>query len=161
MTIRLKPFAAIIIGFHLATVTALHAGNPMPAPSSKDKCAVCGMFVIHYQNWISSIRLKKGSIAYFDGPKDMFTYYLNLEKYAPAAKKSEITEVFVKDYYSVKPIDARKAYFVTGSDVSGPMGKELVPFFSQSDAQAFKTDHKGNRIYRFNEITSETLSGLQ
>jgi nitrous oxide reductase accessory protein NosL len=139
----------------------LHAGNPIPAPTSKDKCAVCGMFVSHYQNWISSIRLKNGSLAYFDGPKDMFTYYLNSEKYAPAAKKSEITEVLVKDYYSVKQIDARKAYFVTGSDVSGPMGKELVPFTSQSDAQAFKTDHKGKKIYKFNEITPATLSTLE
>jgi nitrous oxide reductase accessory protein NosL len=91
----------------------------------------------------------------------MFTYYLNPGKYSPAIKQSDITDIMVKDYYTLKPFDARKAYFVTGSNVLGPMGKELIPLAKKADAQEFLTDHKGNRIYRFKEVTAETLKSLE
>jgi nitrous oxide reductase accessory protein NosL len=161
MTYNVRTIAAAIITLLLTIQAPLHAGNAIPSPTPKDKCAVCGMFVGKYQNWLAIIRLKNGSIAYFDGPKDMFTYYLNPGKYQPAAKSSEVVEIMIKDYYSLKPIDARTAYFVAGSNVTGPMGNELIPLAKKSDAQEFLTDHKGKKIYRFNEITLATLKSLE
>jgi len=140
---------------------SLFAANPIPPPAARDKCPVCGMFVGGYQNWLTAIRLKNGAITYFDGPKDMFTFYLNLGKYAPKIRQSDITEIMVKDYYTIKPIDARKAYFVTGSNVMGPMGKELVPFAQKSEAKEFSVDHKGQKILGFTEITPATLKSLE
>jgi nitrous oxide reductase accessory protein NosL len=104
--------------------------------------------------------MKNGAVIYFDGPKDLFNYYLNPGKYTPAARQSELSEILVKDYYSVKPIDARKAYFVAGSDVLGPMGKELIPLARKEEATEFRADHKGNRIYRFQDITPAVLKTL-
>ena len=52
----------------------------------------------------------------------------------------------------MKIIDAGKAFFVIGSDVYGPMGSELIPFVSESDAEGFKKDHEGKRILRFEDI---------
>ena len=119
------------------------------------------MFVSSYKEWLSALRLHSGSTKYFDGPKDLFTYYLNTGRYDPSSKQSDITAVIVTDYYSLKKIDGRTAYFVIGSDVLGPMGKELVPFAKQSDAQGFLTDHKGKKIIKFKEITPAVLKSLE
>ena len=67
----------------------------------------------------------------------------------------------MKDYYSLEFIDGRTAFYVEGSDVYGPMGKELVPFGREKDARQFLKDHKGKSLLRFGEITKEVLKGLQ
>lgn len=131
------------------------------APPKEAKCPVCGMFVAKYPNWSASVSYRDGSVAYFDGPKDLFSYYLNPRKYDPAKKRSDIAAIQVKDYYSLASIDATKAYFVTGSKVLGPMGKELVPFLRQSDAEGFRNDHQGRRVLRFSEVTLELLKSLE
>lgn len=137
------------------------AGTVVPAPTVKDKCAVCGMFVSKYPAWLGSISFKNGSPVYFDGPKDLFTYLLNLKKFAPAKSPAMITAIQVKDYYSLKSVDGRAAFYVIGSDVYGPMGQELVAFEKQIDAQTFLRDHKGKRLLRFNEITLAVLKSIE
>ena len=145
----------------LAPSIIFAAGVVVPAPTVKDKCPVCGMFVSKYPAWLGSISFKNGSPAYFDGPKDLFTYLLNLKKFAPGKSPAMITANQVKDYYSLKSVDGRTAFYVIGSDVYGPMGKELVPFEKQMDAQSFLRDHKGKKVLRFNEITPVVLKSLE
>jgi len=132
-----------------------------PAPSAKDKCPVCGMFVAPYPNWLGVIVYKDGGRFFFDGPKDLFTYYLAPEKYGSARKPADIADIYVKDYYSVTAIDGRKAFYVIGSDVRGPMGKELVPFAKKADADGFLKDHHGRKVLSFDEITRATLKLLE
>ncbi|MFA5353444.1 MAG: nitrous oxide reductase accessory protein NosL, partial [Thermodesulfovibrionales bacterium] len=62
--------------------------------------------------------------------------------------------------YALSPIPAQSAYFVTGSDVYGPMGKELIPFSREEEAKEFMKDHKGQKILRFNDITAAILSSM-
>ena len=50
------------------------------------------------------------------------------------------------DYYALEPIDGRTAFYVVGSDVFGPMGKELIPFAQRAQAEEFLKDHKGRAI---------------
>ena len=132
-----------------------------PAPSAKEKCPVCGMFVAPYPNWMGVIVYKDGGRSYFDGPKDLFTYYLAPEKYGSGRKRADIADIHVTDYYSVSAIDGRKAFYVIGSDVRGPMGKELVPFAKKTDADGFLKDHHGKKVLSFDEITPATLKSLE
>lgn len=97
-------------------------------PNMKDKCPVCGMFVAKYPDFLAQVVFKDGSHAFFDGTKDMFKYYFNLKKYAPKKSPQDISAIYVKDYYTLEPIDGCKALYVAGSNVYGPMGKELIPF---------------------------------
>ena len=129
--------------------------------AAKDKCPVCGMFVAKYPDWTAATKAKDGMFIYFDGPKDMFTHYFNPGHYTPGKKQSDIIGMSVKEYYSLKMIDAKGAFFVIGSDVYGPMGAELIPFASQQDAASFMQDHKGKRILRFGEITPQLLNTLK
>src|SRR6266702_7498852 len=120
-----------------------------PAPPARAKCPVCGMFVAKYPDWAGSIRFKDATMAYFDGPKDLFTYYLAVRKYDPAKDRADIAALYVKDYYALTVIDARKAFYVIGSDVRGPMGNELVPFAKEGEARGFLHDHRGRNVLRF------------
>ena len=119
------------------------------------------MLVAKYADWNATLVQRDGSTTYFDGPKDLFTYYLNPQKYDPAKRRPDTSAITVKDYYSLATIDARKAYFVTGSNVFGPMGKELIPFARKEDAEGFRSDHQGRRVLRFSEVTLEILKSLQ
>jgi nitrous oxide reductase accessory protein NosL len=145
----------------LAAFQASAAEKAPPAPSAKDKCAVCGMFVAKYKEWIASAVYKDGAARFFDGPKDMFKYFLMPEVYDPARKRADIAAFHVTDYYTLARIDGRDAYYVLGSDVLGPMGKELVPFLKKADAEAFLNDHGGRNVLRFGEVTRATLKALE
>lgn len=125
--------------------------------SAQDRCAVCGMSVGKHQAFLARITFKGGTFAAFDGPKDMFRYYLNMPMYAPGKKKSDISSIQVTEYYGQEPLEAKAAFFVTGSDVMGPMGHELIPFRTMKDAKEFLKDHKGKKIVRFRDVTAETL----
>jgi len=129
-----------------------------PAELKKDdRCAVCGMFVAKYRPWIAQIIFSDSSYAAFDGPKDMFKYYFQLNKYAPAKKHADIAAVYVTEYYSAKFMDAKKMFYVTGSNVLGPMGDELIPVATEAQAKEFLKDHKGKTILKFSEISMEHL----
>jgi copper chaperone NosL len=140
--------------------SVLAADERPPKPSAKDKCPVCGMFVAKYPEWIAQIRYKDGFQVYFDGAKDFFKYYHDLNRYQPARSRADIAFMGVTDYYTVRPIEAAKAFYVLGSDIYGPMGRELIPFEKEAEAREFLKDHKGKNIYRFNQITQEILKSL-
>ena len=135
--------------------------DPTPVkPSKKVKCPVCGMFVYKYPDWVGEIIFKDGAVAYFDGAKDLFKYYFNLKKYNPGKTRKDISTVYVTEYYDLKLVDAQKAFFVIGSDVYGPMGRELIPFFTKEDALVFKKDHNGTRILVFEQVTPAVIRKL-
>ena len=144
-----------------AFVLSTTAGDRRPLkPSPRDKCAVCGMFVAKYPDFLAQIVFKDGSALFFDGTKDMFKCYLDLKKYHPAKSRSDIDSVYVNDYYGLVPVDGFKAVYVVGSDIYGPMGRELIPFEKEADAKEFMKDHKGQSMLKFTEVTLDVLKTL-
>ena len=129
------------------------AGVPRPGP--KDLCPVCGMLVSKYPNWVATIIYKDGHAHHFDGAKDMFKFWHEPAKYAAGHKREDMAAIRVTDFYNLQRIDARKAWYVTGSEVLGPMGHEFVPLASKEDAADFLKDHKGKRILSFEQVTAD------
>ncbi len=144
----------------LAAWVPLAAAQSVPKPGAKDLCPVCGMLVSKYPNWIAVVTWKDGHVHFFDGAKDMFKFLMDLNKYAPGHRVEEIAGIYVTDFYNLERINAKKALFVVGSDVLGPMGRELVPLASQADAEDFLKDHKGKRILDFASIGKEVINTL-
>ncbi len=132
----------------------------LPAPAPQDTCPVCGMFVAKYPEWIATVLYRDGHAHHFDGAKDMFKYLLDLEKWAPGHQAGDIQAIGVTEYYGLTRIDARKAFYVVGSDVLGPMGHELIPLETREDAEEFMRDHKGTAIVRFTDVTQNRLRNL-
>ena len=152
-SITLWVLAAVLIG------TQAWCFPPITA-SESDKCPVCGMFVAKYPDWLAQIVFDDQSTVFFDGVKDLFKYYFNLPAYNPAQKPGDISSIRVSDYYSMEAIDGRAAWYVIGSDVYGPMGRELIPFVSREDAEVFIQDHRGKEILRFEDVTPELIETL-
>lgn len=138
----------------LAGVGMASDGPPTPGP--KDRCSTCGMFVAKYPSWVATIVFVDGSSRHFDGPKDLFRF--RARENAPEAREAEI---WVTDYYTGKPLKAREAVFVRGSDVFGPMGAELVPLVSLELAEGFRADHGGEVPLTFDEVDAVVLRSLE
>lgn len=151
----------ILLLLSVTTISAAGAVGPQARkPASGDKCPVCGMFVAKYPDFAAQVQFRNGSALHFDGPKDLFKYYQNISRYSPGRKQGDIAAILVTSYYSLSLIDAQTAWYVTGSDVYGPMGRELIPFEKEAEAREFQKDHKGKALLRFREITPAVVKGL-
>ena len=134
--------------------------DPLDNIKDDSRCPVCGMFVAKYDVWITQIRYDEDTVFSFDGVKDMMAYYHSPASFGGRESK-DIKEIWVKDYYSLKWVDARRAFFVVGSDVNGPMGHEFVPFAGKAAADAFLADHHGRQVMAFEDITAEEVEKLR
>ena len=149
-----------LVAASLLLLGPVHGQTP-PAPGKTEKCPVCGMFVAKFQDWIGVLSFNAGNPVYADGVKDLLRCYQELPKYVPGRRQTDVVAIQVKDYYHLAWLDGRKAFYVLGSDVYGPMGKELLPFATEADARAFLQEHHGQRLVRFADITPELLRSLE
>jgi copper chaperone NosL len=157
---RMKGFALCLGIVLILTGQVLGGDKPSFTPSTSDRCPVCGMYVAKYREFLAQIVFKDGSYVVFDGAKDMFKYYLNMSKYEKNRQAPDIDSVYVTDYYNVVLVNALKAYFVKGSNVYGPMGKELIVFENEESAKEFMIDHSGDSILRFDDVTLDIIRQL-
>jgi copper chaperone NosL len=150
----MKRLLVPLLFFVWAALAAAQTLQP-PKPGPKDLCPVCGMLVSKYPNWVATIVYKDGHVHHFDGAKDMFKFWFEPAKYAAGHKREDMVALWVTDFYNLQRMDARKAFYVTGSDVLGPMGHEFVPLASKEDAADFLKDHKGKKILTFDQVTKD------
>jgi nitrous oxide reductase accessory protein NosL len=136
------------------------AGEPPIVPKPDDKCPVCGMFVGRYRDWVAGVRFADGGYAVFDGAEDLFRFLQGGARDERGRTAKDVVSAFVTDCYTLAQVDARTAVFVGGSDVLGPMGRELVPFASEPEARGFFADHRGRRLLRYGDVTPSALKEL-
>ena len=128
-----KTLLLIILAFLFTFTPILFAnGPPTDTVTPKTRCTVCGMFVAKYHP----------------------------EQYG-GHSRGAIKHIYVKDYYSLKWLPAKDAYYVVGSDVYGPMGHEFIPFESKNGAESFLKDHHGKEILTFDKITPEIVNSMR
>ena len=154
--------ARLLAGLLLIGLFARAGAQPVavPDPGDRDACPVCGMFVARYPEWVATVVYRDGHAHHFDGAKDLFKFLLDLGRWAPGHRADDIATIAVTDYYQVQRIDARSAWYVTGSDMLGPMGHELIPHATEAEARDFLRDHRGTRVLRHGEVTPELLRRL-
>ncbi len=127
-----------------------------------EKCPVCGMFVYKNSKWAAVLEIvqnNKITKLYFDGVKDLVKFYFKPGKWGNY-KNIKIKGVILTDYYNQTAIDGLLAVYVSGSDVLGPMGKEIIPFSNKENAMTFIKDHGGKLINSFGEISSKIIKML-
>lgn len=122
-------------------------------------CGKCGMLPAKYPQWHSQIIFTDGSMIPFDGCKCMFGFLLEMAQYDKQHTRADVAAVWVKDFLSGEWLAADSANFVVGSDVMGPMGKELIPFAERLAAVKFQQEHGGS-LELFDKITMATLQPL-
>ena len=117
-----------------------------------------------YKNpkWVAKIELKNGKVAYFCSPKSMFEFYFQPGKWYEfgVRKEEDFAKIIVTDFNTLKPINAKEAYFVYGSRVTSPAGDDLVAFSSKKEAQEFVKQYGGSRIFSFDKVPSGLIKLL-
>ena len=115
-------------------------------------CIHCGMPTQEFPKWQSRILTNVGEKRTCS-PRCMFIAVLEKDV-------KDVQNIWVKEYYEQKEIDARQAFYVIGSDILGPMGKGLVPFKTKDDAQEFLQDHQGKKILKFREVSLKIIQEI-
>jgi copper chaperone NosL len=154
---NLKLFLTFILLFFAFQTS--YADEPMQIKET-DRCPVCGMFVYKYPEWAAQISFQDGAYYFYDGAKDMFKHYFNVAKYTAGRRKEDIKSMYITDHNDEEFIEAKAAFYVLGSDVLGPMGRELIPFKDKESAQEFLAEHQGKSILSFDEVTPALVESL-
>lgn len=158
----MKRLSVLFVSMALLAIVGTVWGDAIKPvkPTAKDKCPVCGMFVAKYPDFAAQLHLKDGKVFHFDGTKDLFKFYHNIGKYAPGKSTNDVGVVFVTSYYDLIYVDGKSAWYVVGSNIYGPMGREVIPFSRESEAKDFSKDHDGKKIVRFKDVTPAIIKGL-
>jgi copper chaperone NosL len=155
-TISFAWFVSLFMGFALLPAY----GNTVELPDGSkadlsSTCPVCNMKVEAGNLGFAAVVLENGKVIALDGPGDLFRFVLAPGQYG--AENAPIKHVFVTDYGNRTLIDAKKGFFVVGSDLSGGMGPEAVPFSTREAAEKFKSDHKGKELLTYDQVTLDHL----
>ncbi len=136
-------------------------GKGFPKPGKDDRCPVCGMFVYKYPKWAAGFVFQSGARYFHCCPKCMVHNLLHVPKYQPGETREHIRQIWVTEYYTTKPMDAREAFFVVGTSLVGPMGLDLIPVRGKTAAESLKNDYQGQLIVTLDEVTAEMLDRVR
>jgi len=174
----LRPIAVrlVVVTLLLAVAAAKPAAAGGPAPgrhnlgpggampiSPEDRCPVCAMLPIRYPRFAAAIALQDGRTYYFCSPGCLLNAWLHPDIFlgSPAA---DLARPVVREYLSGEVVAARAVFWVSGSDVVGPMGPALVPLENKAHLDAFRRRHGARKVFRLDELTRDnwqTLTGKQ
>ena len=123
------------------------------------RCLVRHLPVYKYPVWVAKVELSNGKEIYFSSPKSMFEFYFRPGKWYELGVKSEddFKEILVTDFKTHKPVKAKGAFYVYGSNVTSPAGDDLVAFDSYAEAEAFAKKHNGKRVLGFREVNDALI----
>lgn len=124
-----------------------------------DRCPVCGMLPSKHKDFAAGVRLKDGRSYHFCGNSCMLKTHFQTEQVL--GEGSEIVDEVVIDYMSGKPLEAKAAFWVAGSDVIGPMGPALVALSSEADRETFIKRHGGTKRFTLPELTPEMFESMR
>ncbi len=126
-----------------------------PEIETHKKCPLCSMYPARYPNFNCQIVFKDGSYEAFDSAIGLLVYLYFPDKTGMALKP--VAGVYFKDYLKQGWLEAEKAYFVTGSDIRGPMGIQFLPVDSQQAAEQIKKQANGKDVIHFKMINRQYL----
>lgn len=132
----------------------LSKGKIVEPVDNVDICPVCDMYPARYPKNKCQLQTADGKIVHFCSTHCLFEYLKNSTKYGEPTLKT--SSIWVVDFDSGQWIYAQNAYYVLGTEINGPMGKEAFPFVNQNKASEFSLSHKGT-VLRFKAVTIDKI----
>jgi nitrous oxide reductase accessory protein NosL len=148
---------AVILG-NLSPASAAVKPPPQVIPEQA-ACGVCGMYPARFLRWQAEIIFTDGRMVPFDGPKDMFKYLFKMAEYDKGHTRADVAAIWVRNYSDGNWLDGEAAFFVIGSSVTGPMGRELVPLANGVIAKEFISKNGGG-VSRYSEIDLHVIQKI-
>jgi nitrous oxide reductase accessory protein NosL len=155
-----KILFSIALVSSLTLTSALNANDSYKMDYDKETtCLVRNIKVHKDPRWVSKIELKNGKKIFFSSPKSMIEFYHIPGKWFDVGVKSEddFKVLLVTDFDTLKPIDARGAFYVYGTNATSPAGDDLVPFATFEAAKNFASKHNGKRVLAFNQVSNALI----
>jgi nitrous oxide reductase accessory protein NosL len=113
------------------------------------------MVPARYPQFNCQIVFKDGSYEAFDSAIGLLVYLHFPDK--TELKLKPVAGIYFKDYFKASWLEADKAFFVTGSEIRGPMGVQFLPVDSEQAAEELKKQAKGKDIIHFKMINRQYL----
>ena len=156
----------ILTLFITATLSFSQSMLPPKAPinyimdyTPETVCLVRKYKVYKNPKWVGKIELQNGKKIFFSSPKSLIEFYQRPGKWHEVGVKSEndFKDIIVTDYVTMKPINAKEAFYIYGSRVTSPAGDDLVVLESREEAEKFAKEYNGKRVFKFNEVSSALI----
>jgi nitrous oxide reductase accessory protein NosL len=150
----MKKHSLIFILIVLFGMTNWASAQPIKIESHK-KCPLCGMYPARYSKFNCQIVFKDGSYEAFDSAIGLLVYLHFPDK--TGLKLKPVAGIYFKDYLKEDWLEADKAFFVTASEIRGPMGVQFLPVDSEQAANKLKKQAQGKDIIHFKMINRQYL----
>jgi len=150
----MKKYAAIFFLIVLFGMTNGAFSQSQKIESQK-KCPLCGMHPARYPKFNCQIVFKDGSYEAFDSAIGLLVYLHFPDK--TGLKLKPVAGIYFKDYFKASWLEADNAFFVTGSEIRGPMGVQFLPVDSEQAAEELKKQAQGKDIIHFKMINRQYL----
>jgi len=118
------------------------------AKSASDRCAFCGMRIDPSSAWRADL-ISGSTTTHFDTPRCALLAW--------RSGKTPAQSIKVQEFYDRAWRDGAELRFVVGSDVTGPMGADLVPV-DPSRAGKFKADHAPSAGATVDALTLDAIT---
>jgi len=151
----MKKFTLSILSICLVSTLSLSASEAYTMNFDKETIGlVRKMPVYKTPKWVAKVVTKDSKEYFFLSPKSMIEFYYNPEKWPETKVESsdDLKEIVVTDYKTLKPIDARYAFYIYGSNKISMAGDDLPAFENISDAKEYMNTNNGRRILKFDEV---------
>jgi nitrous oxide reductase accessory protein NosL len=119
---------------------------------AEDTCPVCAMRPAKRPKFAAAIELTDKRTYYFCGNGCMIRAWMHPRQFMGAAPERRLRPV-VQEFFTGRPMDARKVVWVAGSNLMGPMGPAIVALENREMAKAFRKRHGGTVEFKLSEMT--------
>ena len=124
-------------------------------------CLIRKIKVYNAPEWVASIKVRSGEVIYFSTPKSMFEFYDQPGKWPEYnVKSNDDMLIHVTNFNTLQKIVAQEAYFVYGSNKTGPAGDDLPAFSSRKEAEEFAKKYNGKRVLDFAGVSDSLINLL-
>jgi len=129
--------------------------------TKESSCLIRKIKVYNAPEWVSSIKVRSGEVIYFSTPKSMFEFYFQPGKWPEYnVKSNDDMRIHVTNFNTLQKIVAQEAYYVYGSNKTGPAGDDLPAFSSQKEAEEFAKKNNGKRVLDFAGVSDSLINLL-
>ncbi len=150
----MKKFSLVLLVIIFFGMTKWAVSQTQKVESHK-QCPLCNMYPARYPKFNCQIVFKDGSYEAFDSAIGLLVYLQFSDK--TGIKLKPVAGVYFKNYLNGGWLEADKTFFVTGSDIRGPMGIQFLPFDSEQAAENMKKQANGKDVVHYKMIDRQYL----
>lgn len=122
-------------------------------PGPETRCRVCNMYPARYPKFHSQLKTSTGEVIHFCSSQCLINFLADQSAYT---RQPVIIQAVWVTLYQGDWEYANGLYYLTGSNIMGPMGPEALPFRLKTDAEALAKQH-GGHIYAWDELSPRRI----